>query len=139
METKITEIIEALNPPTLSIKGIGPMSAAVIVSELGDISRFPTPDKILSFAGMEPAFFQSGTTEHGGRMVKHGSSPLRCTLMNCAGTVRLYNETFAAYYQKKIAEGKPYHVAMSHVAKKLVRLIYVLETKGMTFDPARLR
>lgn len=60
-------------------------------------------------------------------------------LMNCAGTVCLYNETFAAYYQKKINEGKPYHAAINHVAKKLVRLIFALETKGVSFDPAQLR
>lgn len=139
LDEQITAIVTEMNPPTLSIKGIGPVSAAVIVSELGDISRFSTPDKVLSFAGLEPGLFQSGTTEYNGHMVKHGSAPLRCALMNCAGTVRLYNEIFAAYFQKKISEGKPYHVAINHVAKKLVRLIFALETKGVSFDPDQLR
>ena len=139
LESQITEIIEVLNPPTLSIKGVGSVSAAIIISELGDISRFKTPDKVLSFAGLEPGFFQSGTTEYNGHMVKHGSAPLRCALMNCSRSIRLHNETFAAYYQKKINEGKPHYVALSHVAKKLVRLIFALETKGDRFDPSRLR
>lgn len=139
LESQITEIIESLNPPTLSIKGVGPISAAIIVSELGDVSRFKTPNKVLSFAGLEPGFFQSGTTEYNGHMVKHGSAPLRCALMNCSRSIRLHNETFAAYYQKKINEGKPHYVALSHVAKKLVRLIFALETKGERFDPAFLR
>ena len=139
VETEISQIIEKLNPPTLSIKGVGSMSAAVIVSEFGNFSRFENPNKMLSFAGLEPGYFQSGTAEHHGRMVKRGSSHLRCTLMNCAGTVRLHNETFATYYRKKINEGKPHCVAMSHVAKKLVRLIFALETKGVMFDQDLLR
>jgi len=139
VEVQIAEIIESLNSPTLSIKGVGAMSAAIILSELGDISRFKSPDKMLAFAGLEPGHFQSGTAEYNGHMVKHGSAPLRCALMNCSRTIRLHNETFAAYYQKKIGEGKPHYVALSHVAKKLVRLIYALETKGVMFDPTRLR
>ena len=139
LDEQITAIVTEMNPPTLSIKGVGPISAAVIVAELGDISRFASPDKVLSFAGLEPGYFQSGTSEYNGHMVKHGSASLRCALMNCAATVRLYNETFAVYYQKKINEGKPHSVAISHVAKKLVRLIFALETKGIAFDPARLR
>jgi len=139
LEKEITEIIEILNPPTLSIKGIGAVSAAVIVSEFGDFSRFENPGKMLSFAGLEPGYFQSGTTEHHGRMVKKGSSSLRCTLMNCSRAIRLHNEVFAAYYQKKINEGKPYNVAVNHVAKKLVRLIFALETKGEIFNANKLR
>ena len=139
LETEISKIIEKLNPPTLSIKGIGPMSAAVIVSEFGNFSRFADPNKMLSFAGLEPGYFQSGTSEYNGRMVKRGSAHLRCVLMNCASSVKLHNEVFAVYYQKKIAEGKPHRVAINHVAKKLVRLIFALETKGVMFDPDVLR
>ena len=138
LEAEITTIIETLNPPTLSIKGIGPISAAIIVSEYGDFSRFSNPNKMLSFAGLEPGYFQSGSSEHGGRMVKRGSAQLRSALMNCSRAIRLHNETFAAYYLKKTAEGKPHCVAINHVAKKLVRLIFALETKGIMFDPAAL-
>lgn len=139
VETEISEIIKAMNPPTLSIKGVGEFSAAVIVSEYGDFSRFKNANKMLSFAGLEPGHFQSGTTEYNGRMVKHGSSHLRCALMNCARAIHLHNEVFNAYYHKKIGEGKPHCVAINHVAKKLVRLIYALETKGEMFNPDLLR
>jgi len=139
LETEITKIIETLNPPTLSVKGIGAVSAAVIVSEFGDFNRFENPDKMLSFAGLEPGYFQSGTSEYNGRMVKRGSSSLRNTLMNCSRSIKLHNEVFAAYYQKKRDEGKPHFVAINNVAKKLVRLIYALETKGVMFDADKLR
>jgi len=123
----------------LSIKGVGAVSCAVIVSEYGDFNRFADPNKMLSFAGLEPGYFQSGTTEYKGRMVKRGSSHLRNALMNCARAIRLHNETFATYFSKKMNEGKSYNVATNHVAKKLVRLIYALETKAVMFDPALLK
>ena len=139
LETEITQIITGINPPTLSIRGVGPISAAIIVSEFGDFSRFSSPDKMLSFAGLEPGYFQSGNSEHAGKMVKRGSSILRYTIINCCRTMRLYNEVFAAYYIKKIAQGKPHNVALTHMAKKLVRVIYKLETTGVAFDPSKLR
>jgi len=139
LEAEITHTIVTINPPTLSVKGIGAVSAAVIVSEFGDFSRFSHPDKMLSFAGLEPGYFQSGTSEHNGRMVKRGSSSLRNVLMNCSRSIKQHNEVFAAYYLKKRNEGKPHYVALNHVAKKLVRLLFVLETKDVMFDPDKLR
>jgi transposase len=139
VETQITKFIRVIDPPTLSIKGIGDFSAAVIVAEYGDFSRFENPNKMLAFAGLEPGRFQSGTLEHNGKMVKHGSPHLRFALMTCANTVRLHNEVFAVYYRKKINEGKEHCVAMNHVAKKLVRVIHALETKGKLFNPDLLR
>jgi transposase len=139
LETEITKIIESINPPTLSIKGIGSVSAAVIVSEFGDFHRFEKPDKMLSFAGLEPGYFQSGTSEYHTQMVKRGSHSLRNVIMNCANSVKLHNEVFAAYYLKKRDEGKPHLVALNHLAKKLIRLIFALETKGVMFDSDKLR
>lgn len=139
VDAEITKIITEINPPTLSIKGVGPVSAAVIISEFGDISRFQNPGKMLSFAGLEPGYFQSGTIEHNGHMVKHGSSHLRCAILNCCRALRLHNEVFAAYYLKKINEGKEHGVAISHMAKKLIRLIFTLESKGERFDMDKLR
>ena len=83
---------------------------------------------MLSFAGMEPGYYQSGTMEFQGRMVKHGSSQLRYALMNCVVPLIKYDPVFASYYHKKRLEGKSHRVAASHTAKKLVRVIYTLET-----------
>lgn len=139
LEKTISRMIRETNPPLLSIKGIGEQTAAVILAEYGDISRFSSPAKMLSFAGLEPGVSQSGDTEHKGRMVKHGSSYLRCAILKCCDAVMLHNEVFAQYYSKKIAEGKPYGVVKTHLAKKLTRVIYTLETTGCRFDPEKLR
>ena len=94
---------------------------------------------MLSFAGLEPGYYQSGTMEAGGKMVKRGSSQLRYALMNCCMPLLMYNMIFSEHYHKKRSEGKPHSVALSHLAKKLVCLIYTLETKNIPFDSSKLR
>ena len=118
---------------------IGVDSAAVILAEFGDFSKYESLAQLLSFAGMEPGYFQSGTSESTGRMVKHGSSYLRYALMNCARSVVNYEPTFAEYYAKKRAEGKSYRVALSHTAKKLIRVLFTLQTKNLVYDPDSMR
>lgn len=139
LEAEITALITELNPRVLTIPGIGPISAAIIISEYGNIRNFTSPSQMLSFAGLEPGYFQSGTMEFKGKMVKRGSSQLRYTLMNCAMPLIMYNMVFAEYYHKKRTEGKPHRVALNHVAKKLIRVIYTLETTDMPFDASKLR
>jgi len=139
IENQIETLTLELNRPILTIKGIGVQSAAVIISEYGDISAFSSPSKMLSYAGLEPAYFQSGTYEHNGHMVKRGSSHLRCAILNCCLPLIQFNMVFAQYYAKKRAEGKPHMVALTHVAKKLIRVIFTLETTGQAFDENKLR
>ena len=139
VEQQINDCVLGLDPPMLTIPGIGALSAAVILSEFGDLSKFNSPSKLLSFAGLEPGYFQSGTLENTGKMVKHGSSHLRYALMNCAQAIVNNEPTFAAYYAKKRAEGKEHRVALTHVSKKLLRVIYTLQTKEQPYDPALVR
>ena len=138
-EALISECVLEINPPMLTIPGIGIDSAAVILAEFGDFSKFETSAQLLSFAGMEPGYFQSGTSESTGKMVKHGSSYLRYTLMNCARSVVNYEPTFAEYYAKKRAEGKTYRVALSHTAKKLIRVLFALQTQNLVYDPDAMK
>lgn len=135
LENQIQTIIKELNPPTLSIKGIGYISCAGIISEFGDFSRFKSADACVAFAGIEPSISQSGTESHTGHMVKHGSGHLRYFLMNAADFVFLHEPIFTEFYYKKRNEGKSHRVALNHVAKKLVRIIYKLESENIKFNP----
>ena len=139
IDKQLSTIIKELNPPTLSIPGIGAISCASIISEFGDISKFSNPNQMLSFAGLEPGIIQSGTIDVKGKMVKRGSGYLRHSLMNVAMTVISNNKTFYDYYYKKRSEGKCHHVALSHVCKKLIRIIYTLETKNILFNPSLVK
>ena len=139
IESEIIPLVEELNPRMLTIPGIGPITAAVIASEYGDFNRFSSASQMLSFAGLEPGYFQSGTMEFRGKMVKRGSSQLRYVLMNCVVPLIRFDPVFASYYHKKRLEGKPHRVALSHTAKKLVRVIYTLETQGIDYNASKLR
>ena len=139
IETQISECVRGLNPPILTIPGIGELTAAVILSEYGDINKFENPARMLSFAGLEPGYYQSGQAEHNGHMVKHGSSHLRYALMNACLPLITYEPVFAEYYAKKRAEGKPHRVALTHVTKKLLRVIYTLQTRDIPYDATLIR
>lgn len=139
LEKEILKLIEEVHPHYMSVPGIGPLSAAVIYSEYGDISNFSNSGQMLAFAGIEPGVNDSGTESHRGRMVKRGSSQLRYTLINCCLPLIRFDMTFAAYYAKKRGEGKPHRVAITHVAKKLIRVIYALERQDVDFNVQKLR
>jgi hypothetical protein len=66
-------------------------------------------------------------------MEKRGSLYLRFAIFNAAKYVCHWDPVFAAYLSKKWAEGKHYNVAVSHAAKKLVRLIFALEKSGKPY------
>ena len=139
IDKQISTIVKELNPPTLSIPGIGEITTAVIISEFGDFDKFSNADKLLSFAGLEPGIYQSGTMFTNGKMVKRGSGYLRYSLMNIANVVIRYNPIFYDFYLKKRSEGKCHRVALSHVCKKLLRVIYKLETQNIQFNPSLLK
>jgi len=139
IEAEIKKIMDAIDSPILSIPGIGQNLGAMIIAEIGDFSRFDNPDKILAFAGCSPTTYQSGQlySSHA-KMEKRGSRYLRWALLNAAAYVCNWEPTFAAYLQKKRSEGKHYYVALSHAAKKLVRVLYHLETTGETYSPTAI-
>ena len=139
LECEILKLINEVHPHYLTIPGIGPISAAVIYAEYGDISSFSNPGQMLAFAGIEPGINESGTESHGGRMVKHGSSQLRYVILNACLPLIRFDLTFATYYAKKRAEGKKHRVAITHVAKKLIRVIYALEKQDVDFNAKKLR
>lgn len=139
IEAEIKKIMDAIDSPILGVPGIGQNLGAMIIAEIGDFSRFDSADKILAFAGCSPSTYQSGQlySSHA-KMEKRGSRYLRWALLNAAAYVCNWEPTFAAYLQKKRSEGKHYYVALSHAAKKLVRVLYHLETTGETYSPTAI-
>ena len=137
IENEIKIIMDEINSPILSIPGISYRMGAMIIAEIGDFSKFDSPDKILAFAGMSPSTYQSGQLDNCyARMEKRGSRYLRYALYNATAYVCLWDPTFKAYLAKKRSEGKHYYVALSHATKKLVRVIYQLESSGQKYIKA---
>lgn len=137
IEQQIEFIMNTLNSPITTIPGINLRMGAMILAEIGDFSRFDSPDKILAYAGLSPTTYQSGQLNSSySHMEKRGSRYLRYALFNAAKFVCIWDPTFSAYLAKKRAEGKHYNVAISHAAKKLVRVIYQLEKTGQPYIKA---
>ena len=134
LKKNIEKAINKLKPHILTIPGIGAITAATIYAEIGNFKSFSSANRIVAFAGLEPAFYQSGTSEQNGRMVKHGSSLLRYAIMNATLPLINFCPKFSKYYLKKRSEGKSHYVALSHLAKKLIRVMFTLETKGIDYN-----
>ncbi|MEE0958329.1 MAG: transposase, partial [Ruminococcus sp.] len=134
IEFHIEIIMNDINSPILTIPGISYRMGAMIIAEIGDFDNFSSPDKILAYAGLSPSIYQSGQlTSSYSHMEKRGSRYLRYALFNATKFVCNWDDTFAEYLAKKRREGKHYNVAIYHACKKLVRVIYHLETTGESY------
>lgn len=139
LEEIIEDLVKRTQHKFTTIPGIGKISAAMIIAEVGDFSRFDNPNKLLAFAGMAPTTYQSGKyISNRAKMEKRGSTLLRQGLFFAAMGVCRVEPTFALYLRKKLNEGKHYYVAISSVVRKLVRLIFAMEKSGSSYDPAKL-
>ena len=139
IEFEINSIMDEVHSPITTIPGIGTRMGAMILAEVGDFSNFDSADKILAYAGMSPSTYQSGQlTSSYCHMEKRGSRYLRYAIFNATKYVCHWDPTFATYLAKKRAEGKHYNVAISHAAKKLVRLIYAMERSGQPYKPVTI-
>lgn len=135
IEQQVTEVdltleglVAALPDQYLAtIPGIGPVTAALILGEIGDIHRFSSIEKLAAYAGIDPAVYESGQFQaHEAHMSKRGSPYLRHALWLAAGVARQYDPELRAYFEKRRAEGKPYGVVMGAVCRKLLNRIYVV-------------
>lgn len=139
IDNQLTEHYLQNNSHIHTIKGVSSVTAAGIYAEFGDISNFETPNQMLAYAGLDPSKNESGEENHKGHMVKHGSGHLRQLLMNAADSFALHNPVIYQYQFKKKNEGKHWRVVQSHVARKLVRIIFYLEKNDIDFNEKLLR
>lgn len=134
IENEIKTIMDEINSPILSIPRINYQMGAMIIAEIGDFNRFDSPDKILAYAEFSSSTYQSGQLDcRYSHMETCASRYLRYVLFNATKFVCMWEPTFRVYLAKKHGEGKHYNVAISHAAKKLIRVIYQLEISGQTY------
>jgi Transposase and inactivated derivatives len=140
IDTKIEEFSHQLNSPIISIPGISHFSGMAILSEYGDILRFDSAAKLVSFAGVNPYEFQSGSFKASHTSItKKGSSYLRKTLYQIALPIIKANPVFHSYYSLKRSQGKSHRCALGHVVRKLLRVIFHLLSNDISFDPLLLK
>jgi transposase len=135
LDDLIGSIMIEMDSVIMTIPGIGYLNGAMILGEIGNISRFSEPSKLLAFAGLDPVVKQSGKFKAKEvRMSKRGSKTLRYALMNAAWNVSLNNKTFNDYFQKKRSQCNYHYAAVGHVAHKLVRVIYKMLKDNVAFN-----
>lgn len=118
-----------------TIKGVGDISAAVIFSEIGDISNFENPKKLVAFAGIDPSIHQSGNfTASSSKMSKRGSPYLRRALWNAAEGASRSNPVIAEFYDRKRKEGKDHMTAVGACTRKLCYIVFAILRDQVPFN-----
>jgi transposase len=126
-EQQIETLLSGVEQHVTDIKGIGPVLAASLLAEIGDISRFPRLESLVAYTGIDPTVFSSGEfTATETHMSKRGSPYLRRALWLAAVSASRSNPDLAAYLQRRLDQGKPWGTAMGAVARKLLSRIYVI-------------
>ena len=105
-----------------TLPGVGPILAAVFVTEIGDITRFPAPDKLASWAGLTPRHYESDTTVHRGRISKQGSRLVRWAAVEAVQ--RVGKHTYIGGYRDRITarRGPPVQRPSRRMPRRLVRV-----------------
>lgn len=135
IDSEIKDIVDSLNTQILTIPGVGYTLGAMILSEIGDISRFSNPTKLLAYAGLDPSVKQSGNFNASNTKIsKRGSKHLRYAIHTAASIIIFNNDTFYEYYTTKRGQGKDYRNAIGHVSNKLVRVIFKILTENIPFN-----
>ena len=136
LEKQISVFFQEFNNPLTSIPGVGTILAATILSEIGDITRFSSADKLLAYAGLDPSVKQSGEFKSNqNRMSKRGSPYLRRAIW-LASTVAVHRDPmFQTYYEKKISEGLHYINVIGHVSRKMTAVIFAVLRDGQPYQP----
>jgi len=135
IEREIAELLNRINSPITTVPGIGPVNAATILGEVGDITRFSSPAKLVAYAGIDASVTQSGdfhSTRN--KMSKRGSPYLRKALFQAALVASNSDPVFNAFYQKKRNEGKHHLTALGAVARKLCYTIHAILKKNCPYE-----
>lgn len=110
-----------------TVPGVGPVTGATILGEVGGIDRFSNISQFVAFAGLDPSVYESGdfkgTKNH---ISKRGSKYLRWALWIAADRARMFDPVFKEFYEKKRAEGKCHKIAVCATARKLCNTIFAV-------------
>jgi transposase len=119
-----------------SIPGVGPILAAHFLAEVPDITRFDNAGQLAAYAGLVPAQYQSGSSEHKGKLAKTGNVHLRTAFYMPALSAARHNPVIAAFVERLKAVGdKAKMTIVAAVMHKLLRLAYGVIKSNQPFDP----
>jgi Transposase and inactivated derivatives len=119
-----------------TVTGIGPLTAAALITEIGDMRRFPSFYHLNSFIGLMPMEHSSGEKEMKGRITVRKHRQLRSDLVECAWAAKRNDPALAFYYQQQIKKSKNGKAAIVKVARKLLSRIRYVWLSGQPYQTA---
>lgn len=125
----------------LEIKGIGIITVAGFIAEVGDITRFDNAKELQKLAGLELVADSSGKHNGKTRISKRGRKRLRYLLVQAAVSVIGKNDEFRQiheYYTTRKNNPLKKMQSLIAVACKLIRVFYVILTKGRSYDASKM-
>lgn len=124
----------------LSIPGVGPITAALLVAELKDIRRFDNIKKLTASCGLDPTIVQSGKTiNYHGPISKRGNRNARHILFYAIMTLLMVtrknapDDPIRLYYEKKRGEGKHHHACVVACCTKLLRIMLAMSKQNTLY------
>lgn len=127
IEVTVAALMAQIPQHITSIPGIGPVTGAAILAEIGDIHRFDSVEKLVAYAGIDPSVYQTGEFQAShAHMSKRGSPYLRHALWQAASMAVQFDPDLRAYYQAKREQGKPHGVVLGAISRKLLARIFTI-------------
>lgn len=106
-EEEINQFMASIHSVIETVPGIGPITGATILGEIGDIHKFSNPKKLVAYAGINTSVSQSGQFDATHNvMSKRGSPYLRKSLFQAAIVPSRSDPVLKAFYEKKTVRGK---------------------------------
>jgi transposase len=119
-----------------TIPGVGPLLGLTFAAEIGEVSRFRSPGKLIAYAGLAPRVSQSGERSQTGALSKAGSRTLRWAAVEAANQAwRPSNPWHRHYLRVTARHGK--NPAKSSVARKLLIAAWHMLSRDQPFKPPR--
>jgi transposase len=119
-----------------TVSGIGPLTAAALITEIGDMHRFKNFYHLNSFIGLMPMEHSSGERELKGRITVRKHRQLRSDLIECAWAAKRNDPALALYYSEQIKRSKNGKAAIVKVARKLLSRIRAVWLSGQPYQTA---
>jgi len=113
-----------------SIPGIGKVSAAALLAEIGAIGRFGSKQQFVGYCGLYPIVWESGEARRRYRMTYKGNRMLKMTLLVSSAAARQYNPAISAFYERLRRRNKSTKAAGGAIARKMAELVFTLLVRG---------
>ena len=122
----------------MTVPGIGYYSALLIVSEIGDINRFPDSYHLCSYAGLIPSTHSSGGITYHGSITKTGSKYLRWIMLECLHAhIRNEKNSNVTQFYHRLSKKKGNSKAAVAAASKLVKIVYWIMKEKRTYNKSK--